>query len=296
VAAIEAWLEETRSWAEARLETCLAGLDPGPPGLDEALRYALLAGGKRLRPALVRMVCAQFGGSDEQAGPAAAAIEMVHTYSLVHDDLPCMDDDDLRRGRPTCHKVYGEAVAVLVGDALLTAAFECLGALDDARCGESIRILARAAGAAGMVGGQALDLAGSGDGIDLQGVRRIHRMKTAALIAAACELGVIAALGQIESTDSRRVAMRGYGEALGLLFQAVDDVLDVTADAAVLGKTPGKDAEADKPTLVAALGLDGARSACDELAQRARDCAREAGCREGDLALDLVERILKRDR
>jgi geranylgeranyl pyrophosphate synthase len=296
VAAIEAWLVETRGWAENQLKEALAGLDPGPAGFDEALRYSLFAGGKRLRPGLVRLVCAQFGGDDVQAAPAAAAIEMVHTYSLVHDDLPCMDDDDLRRGRPTCHKVYGEAVAVLVGDALLTAAFECLGQMGGERGAEATRVLARAAGAHGMVGGQALDLAGSGQTIDVDGVRQIHQMKTAALISAACELGVIAALGNVDREDPRRLAMRGYGEALGLLFQAVDDVLDVTADAAVLGKTPGKDAEADKPTLVAALGLDGARAACEELAERARGCAREAGCQAGDLPLELVERVLERDR
>jgi geranylgeranyl pyrophosphate synthase len=285
------WLDETRAWAEAQLEAALTGVEQGPARHLEAMRYALFGTGKRLRPALVRLVCEHLGGTDEQAGPAAAAVEMIHTYSLVHDDLPCMDDDDLRRGRPTCHKVYGDAEAVLVGDSLQALAFEWLALRGGPRAAEQVAVLAAGSGPAGMVGGQSLDLAGNGvPDIGVDEVRQIHRLKTAALVSAAVDLGALAA----GAGESERVSMRGYGRALGLCFQAVDDVLDVTGDSVSLGKTPGKDAAGGKATLVATLGLEGARAEAQRQAHAARECAAQAGCAEGSLALALVDHFLAR--
>ena len=289
-ARIDAWLEETRGWVEGELERLLRERREVPGGLAEALRYALLGGGKRLRPALVRAACAELGGRDADALPAAAAVELVHTYSLVHDDLPCMDDDDLRRGRATCHRVFGEARAVLVGDALQALAFEVLAAAESGDRAEMVRTLARASGAEGMVGGQALDLEAEREAPDTERVRGIHERKTAALIAASLELGALAA----RSTPERRQAMCSFGQVLGLCFQAVDDLLDVTGDAQALGKTPGKDERAQKATLVAVLGLQGARREAQRLAAEARQAAIQAGCTGGGLALELVDRVLER--
>jgi geranylgeranyl pyrophosphate synthase len=258
-ASLDAWLAASATWVEAGLEAELASRAAvWPAALAEAARYALLGGGKRLRPALARLACAACGGDDADALPSAVALEMVHTYSLVHDDLPCMDDDDLRRGRPTCHVVYGEALAVLVGDALQTAAFEVLAEGADAR---AVAVLARAAGGAGMVGGQVLDMTLEAGAASAAAVRDVHARKTAALLAAAAELGARAA----GANDARARAFAAFGLGLGRLFQAVDDLLDVTGDAATLGKTPGKDARARKATLVAALGLDGARGEVERL-------------------------------
>jgi geranylgeranyl pyrophosphate synthase len=289
VSGLEGWLEETRAWTERLLERELAR-DDIPLPLHEAMRYALLGPGKRLRPTLVRMVCQHFRGSDTQAELPAIAVEMLHTYSLVHDDLPCMDDDDLRRGRPTCHKVYGEALAVLVGDALLTEAFAVLArAPDGAR---QAAALARSAGAAGMVGGQALDLDPTSAAGGSELVERIHRRKTAALLGAAAEMGALAAA----APEDRLGIARSFGTALGLTFQATDDILDVTGTSERLGKTPGKDARAAKPTLVAALGLEGARARARELAGAARAAAQGLGARPGDLLHELVDLVLDRER
>jgi geranylgeranyl pyrophosphate synthase len=288
---LETWLARTRAWIEAELERWLA--DPGdgtPEGLLAAMRYAVLGGGKRLRPALVRLCCEALGGSDAECAPAAAAIELIHAYSLVHDDLPCMDDDDLRRGRPTCHKVFGEAMAVLAADALQAKAFEVLASADDRRAREGTRALARAAGAAGMVGGQALDMTLLADAPDPGGVRDMHARKTGALFACAAELGAIAAGAEGE----RRRAARRIGAALGSLFQAVDDVLDVVGDARTLGKTPGKDARSGKATLVAALGLEGAQSEVRTRAAESEAAARALGLAEGHLAYLWIERLATR--
>lgn len=297
--AIDVWLQEARRWSDAALEAsltrCFADREQGlfvPARLEEAMRYAILGGGKRLRPALVRLFAEELGGSAEAATAPAVAIELVHTYSLVHDDLPAMDDDDLRRGRPTCHVVYGEALGILVGDALQTLAFEELARLGP-RGAELVLVLARAAGSRGMVGGQVLDLLptsrpGSPGGPD--GIRAVHRAKTAALFGAAAEMGALVA-----AADAGAVAgARRFGLALGLAFQAVDDVLDVTGDAATLGKTPGKDAALERDTLVAALGLEGARREAAERAQEARAALLELGLAEGSLAFHLVEHLLQR--
>ncbi len=285
-----AWLAQTRAWADAALERYVPADDPEwPRPLTEAMRYALFGGGKRLRPALVRLCCAWLGGQDGAAAAPAAAVELVHTYSLVHDDLPCMDDDDLRRGRATCHVVYGEALAVLAGDALLTRAFELLAEAGPA-AGAMVAALARGSGPAGMVGGQVLDLEAEGSRATRAIVDRVHRTKTAALIEAACELGALAAGARGTDLD----AVRAYGLALGLGFQAVDDVLDVTGDAATLGKTPGKDERHDRANLARVIGLDAAREAARELAERARRAAADLGSGPDDLPVLLVDHLLAR--
>jgi len=289
--ALVAWLEESRRWSDASLARWLDDAEDWPARLHEAVSYALLAGGKRLRPALVRLFCEANGGTLEQAEPAARALEMIHTYSLVHDDLPCMDDDDLRRGRPTCHKVFGEALAVLAGDALLTEALALLAEAPQ-RSADQVRVLARAAGAVGMVGGQVLDMTLVGSSASPDEVRAVHRAKTASLIAAACELGALAA----GACESARSGARRYGEALGLAFQAIDDVLDVVGDADTLGKTPGKDEALDRATAVASLGLEGARREAGERAGEARQAAGELGFGPGEIALQLVDSILGRRR
>ncbi len=289
-AELTAWLAAARRDCEAELEAWLAGREDWPDSLREACAYALMGGGKRLRPALVRLFCEAEGGTTHAAVAPALALELVHTYSLVHDDLPCMDDDDLRRGRPTCHKVYGEALAVLVGDTLLTEAF---GLVSGAPAGaaELCAVLARAAGAAGMVGGQVLDLTLAGSGASAEQVREVHRRKTAALLGAACELGAVAA----GAPPERRAGARDYGLALGLAFQAVDDVLDVVGDAGTLGKTPGKDEALDRATTVVVLGLEGARAEARRRTEEARGAARALGYGPDSLPSRLIDRLLERE-
>ena len=289
-AQLAAWLEAARRDCEAELEAWLADREDWPDSLREACTYALMGGGKRLRPALVRLFCEAEGGTAQAAVAPALALELVHTYSLVHDDLPCMDDDDLRRGRPTCHKVYGEAMAVLVGDTLLTEAF---GLVSGASAGaaELCSVLARAAGAAGMVGGQVLDLTLAGSGASAEQVREVHRRKTAALLEAACELGAVAA----GAPPERRVGARDYGVALGLAFQAVDDVLDVVGDAGTLGKTPGKDEALDRASTVVVLGLEGARAEALRRTEEARGAARALGFDSDSLPGRLIDLLLERE-
>jgi farnesyl diphosphate synthase len=285
------WLAEAARWADAELERRVPPQGTEPARLHAAMRHVLEAGGKRLRPALVRLVCTELGGELADAAAPAVAVELVHSYSLVHDDLPCMDDDDLRRGKPTVHVAYDEATAVLAGDALLTLAFEVLGGARHA--GDSVRVLARAAGSRGMVGGQVLDLFPTGDeGGALAAVTELHARKTGDLIGAAAELGAVAAGASADA----RAAARAYGSALGLCFQAVDDLLDVTGDAGTLGKTPGKDAALERSTLVAAVGLEAARVRAAALADDAREAARALGWGPGALGVRLVERILDRSR
>jgi geranylgeranyl diphosphate synthase type II len=243
-----------------------------PARLLEAIEYSLLAGGKRLRPALVLesfTACCQ-AGPERSGGPdssesksaltAAAAIELIHTFSLVHDDLPAMDDDDLRRGRPTNHKVFGEALAILAGDAMVTMAFELLARDADARVAPRlIEELARAAGPAGMIGGQALDIAAQNQSLTLDDLQNIHRMKTGALLTASCRMGAIAA----GASDAQLNALTAYGQHIGLAFQIVDDLLDVTSTPEQLGKRTNKDATRGKNTYPALLGTDHARAAAD---------------------------------
>lgn len=244
-----------------------------PPGrearLTESMRYSSLGGGKRLRPFLVLESAGLFGVARSNALRVAAAIEMVHSYSLVHDDLPAMDDSDLRRGQPTTHKQYDEATAVLAGDALLTRAFEVLSEPethgDPSVCMELVRELARAAGAAGMCGGQMLDLMAEHEALDIGDITRLQRLKTGELIAFSCLAGAI--LGK--ASHSARHALTAYAHDLGLAFQIADDLLDMEGDAATVGKDVGKDSDAGKATFVSILGLVRARDQARMLADQA---------------------------
>lgn len=262
---LQTYLTEQQPQVEAWLEAGLSDWrERVPSRLTEAVRYSLLAGGKRLRPLLCLAFARAVAPGNEVKGlPAVvAALEYVHTYSLIHDDLPAMDDDDLRRGRPTNHKVYGEAMAILAGDALLTEAFALLGPLPEG--GRLCVELAQASGAAGMVGGQVMDIAEDRPA-ELAYLTRLHRLKTGALIRAACRMGVMVAGGSAEALDR---ATR-YGEAVGLAFQVADDLLDVTADAQTLGKPAQADAAAGRFTFPAVLGLDGSRRLAAEQMEEA---------------------------
>lgn len=256
---------------EAALEQVMASKDQPERRLFESMRYAALGGGKRLRPFLVLQSAGLFSVARKSAVRTAAAVELVHCYSLVHDDLPAMDDDDLRRGKPTVHKAFDEATAILAGDALLTLAFEVLAHPDahsnpDVRCA-LVAELARAAGAHGMVAGQMIDLSAVGRDMDIGEITRLQRLKTGALIGFACEAGAI--LGQ--AAASQHEALRGYSHDLGLAFQIADDLLDVEGTEAEVGKAVGKDADQGKATFVSILGPERARGQAAILVQQAVD-------------------------
>lgn len=264
----EARLIAAASRVEARLAAVLGGgsplLDGTPDRLRAAMRHGVLNGGKRLRPFLVIETARLFGGDAEAALGVAAALECVHSYSLVHDDLPAMDDDDLRRGQPTVHKAYDEATAILAGDALLTLAFGLVAAADAILPAARLALVAalsRAAGAAGMAGGQALDLAAEHETLTEGEIARMQAMKTGALIAFACEAGPILAA----ASTPDRARLRRYGETVGLAFQLADDLLDETAEASALGKAAGKDRARGKKTLPALRGHDWTRTKLDAL-------------------------------
>ena len=236
----------------------------------DAMRYSLDGGGKRIRPVLLLESCRLCGGDVADALDFACALEMIHTYSLVHDDLPCMDDDDMRRGKPACHIAFGEATAVLAGDALLTQAFAAAANSEaakktPARALEAIALLSKCAGAEGMIGGQVVDLQSEGKTIALSRPQTMDSLKTGALMRAACEIGAVLA----GADNEKRAALVRYAEALGQAFQIVDDILDVTSDVQTLGKPIGSDAEMQKSTYVSLLGLDRAKAA-------ARDCTAAA--------------------
>ena len=282
----------------AEVEAALASALPLPPGcpevLDRAMRYSVTAGGKRLRPILCLAAADAVGGARSAAMPAACAIELIHTYSLIHDDLPAMDDDTMRRGRPTLHVVAGEGMAILAGDGLLTEAFALLARLpaaaDSTTLARTLRVIgviARAAGATGMVGGQALDL--SSADIDGDALRRMHSQKTGALIRAAAVAGAI--MGGAEDPVVERVDAAAAD--FGLAFQIVDDVLDVEGQGAELGKTPGKDAAAGKPTYPALYGIEGARAMAADCLQRAHQALDAAGLAESRL-MDIGRWIVDR--
>ncbi len=251
------FLQAKAQRTEAALATYVEAWEGVPPSLLEAVRYSLFAGGKRLRPALALGAAEVVSGDDTVALPVACALEMIHTYSLIHDDLPAMDDDDLRRGKPTCHKVYGEATAILAGDALLTMAFD---AAAETGSTEIIQAIARAAGAGGMVGGQQMDLEGEGKQLDLAALQSIHRAKTGALIQVSLRCGAMAADATLAQVD----ALADYGRHLGLAFQITDDILDVVGAEAVIGKPVGSDESRDKSTYPALLGLDESRRLAGE--------------------------------
>jgi len=263
--------------------------------LLDSERYSLFAGGKRIRPALVLAFCRMFGGEDEAALPFACAVEMIHTYSLIHDDLPCMDDDDLRRGKPTNHKVYGEAIALLAGDGLFIDAVALIAqseALPKEMRLSAISVLAEAAGSTGMVGGQLIDLESEGKDIPLEQLQLLHARKTGALFRASLFLGAIAA-GCDEQKDAAVFdALRTYAANVGLAFQVLDDILDVTADPTLLGKTKGKDEAEEKNSFLKYYSIDEAQNLANDLTCRAVDavCAIEGSERICALAKYLQNR------
>lgn len=259
------WQQSRRQQVEHVLDKQLtADMEPRANRLLAAMRYATLGGGKRLRALLVYATGEAFNGQPEQLDPAAAAVEFMHAYSLVHDDMPAMDNDDLRRGRPTCHKAYDEATAMLTGDALQTEAFACCcdSALSDTQQARLVKVLAHSAGVNGMAGGQAIDLEAVGQLLDVAALQQMHQLKTGALIQASVQMGAIAA----NQTDPVVLqALDDYARAIGLAFQVQDDVLDVTTDTVTLGKTQGADMALDKPTYPSLLGLDEARRKAADL-------------------------------
>lgn len=265
-----------------------------PAGLGEAMRYAVLDGGKRLRPLLVLAAAQSVQGLPEAALRAACAVELIHAYSLVHDDMPCMDNDILRRGKPTVHVQFGEARALLAGDALQALSFELLTPSEQqvpaSMQAKLCRILALAAGGQGMAGGQAIDLASVGVALDEAALRHMHSLKTGALLEASVSLG--AACGVVAAPVHDALAR--YAKALGLAFQVVDDVLDVVADATTLGKTPGKDAANDKPTYVSLMGLDAARQHAQDLLEQALQALADSGLQDVRALTALAHMVVAR--
>ena len=261
------WLAERQRRVELVLDRALPPGDGEPARLSGAMRYAVLGGGKRVRPILAYAAAEITGADPDVVDAAAAAVELVHAYSLTHDDLPCMDDDTLRRGRPTCHVAFGEAMALLAGDALQALAFDVLARGRMADPARACALLAEAAGVHGMAGGQAIDLAAVGSALDLPEQQKMHRMKTGALIRAAVRLGAACGRG-LTAADS--AALDAYAHAAGLAFQVVDDVLDVEGSPDSIGKTAGKDAAQGKPTFVSLQGLAGAKQHAEDLRREAR--------------------------
>ena len=277
------------------VESALAAWVPGdaPAGLGEAMRYGVLDGGKRLRPLLVLAACESVRGQHEAALRAAVAVELIHAYSLMHDDMPCMDNDVLRRGKPTVHVQYGQAQAMLAGDAMQALAFEVLtpeSGVEPALQARLCALLARAAGHAGMAGGQAVDLASVGRALDEPALREMHRRKTGALLQASVLMG--GACGR--TTPAAWAALATYGDAIGLAFQVVDDILDVTQDSAVLGKTAGKDQHANKPTYVSVLGLDRARAEARRLKDEALTALAGGDLADAKRLVQLAEMLVER--
>lgn len=263
-----AWQRAVQAQMEQTLKNFLPALEQEPKMLHEAMHYAVLDGGKRVRPLLVYAAGELFDANADAMARAAAAVEMIHAYSLVHDDMPCMDDDDLRRGKATVHKKYDEATALLVGDALQAQAFLVLaeGTLEASRKVAMLSRLAQAAGSHGMCGGQAIDCAAVGQALTLQELEHMHNLKTGALLEAAVMLGAWAGKTLLAAES---LALHAYSQAIGLAFQVVDDILDTTADSATLGKTAGKDAAHNKPTYVSLLGLDASLALAEKLRQDA---------------------------
>jgi geranylgeranyl diphosphate synthase, type II len=289
-------LDSLRAAVEQALVSALPEETAWPATIHRAVRYSLAAGGKRIRPVLVLAAGEAVGGAREELMPLACAAELIHTYSLIHDDLPAMDDDDLRRGKPTSHKVFGEAIAILAGDALLTRAFELLADVpeswDDKRLRRRQRataILARACGTTGLIGGQVMDLESEGRAIGASELERLHRAKTGALLSACVQGGAI--LAGASEPDLERLTR--YAAAIGLAFQVVDDVLDATGTAASLGKTPGKDQAAHKSTYVSVHGLERARAMAQALQEQALAAVAPLGA-HGALLAAIARRIVDR--
>lgn len=288
-------------WSAVRLQRVEHALGEwvaadAPAGLGDAMRYAVLDGGKRLRPLLVMAASEAVDGNAEAALRAACAVELIHAYSLVHDDMPCMDNDILRRGKPTVHVKFGQAQALLAGDALQALAFELLAPEGDAIPpgvqAALCRMLAKAAGYEGMAGGQAIDLASVGLSLTEDQLRRMHRLKTGALLQASVTMGCACGTADVQA----RAALADYGAALGLAFQVVDDILDVTADSATLGKTAGKDAAQDKPTYVSLLGLERSRAHAQELLAQAHAALDRSGLPDTGALRAIAEMVVNRDK
>jgi len=302
---LRGWSGAALGRIEPALERWLAeGAAPALDSLDAPMRYAVLDGGKRLRPLLALAARAAVAGHDGagSAGDydtaalrAGCAVELIHAYSLVHDDMPCMDNDVLRRGKPTVHVRFGEAAALLAGDALQALAFEWItpadGSVPPAVQAVLCARLARAAGRGGMAGGQAIDLASVGLALDEPALRHMHSLKTGALLQASVAMGAACGAAPADAL----AALERYGAALGLAFQVVDDILDVTADSATLGKTAGKDAAADKPTYVSLLGLEGARARASQLYETALSALRDSGLADTAALAALAGLVMHRD-
>ena len=296
--AFETWMRQEQAAVEAALQAWVPA--DAPAGLGVAMRYGVLDGGKRLRPMLVMAACRATGGQRAAAMRAAVAVELIHAYSLIHDDMPCMDNDVLRRGKPTVHVQFGEAQAMLAGDAMHTLAFEVLTAPPDDESGFDIApalqarlcaLLSRASGHAGMAGGQAIDLASVGRPLAEAELRDMHRRKTGALLLGSVQMG--AACGQAGSAAWQ--ALSEYGSALGIAFQVVDDILDVTQESHTLGKTAGKDQDNNKPTYVTVLGLDAARRHALELRDQAHAALARSGLGDVAALAHLADRVVERE-
>jgi farnesyl diphosphate synthase len=291
--------QEAAAWRtrhQAAVEEALSGWvrADAPAGLGEVMRYAVLGGGKRLRPLLVLAVSQALAGHPAAAMRAACATELIHAYSLVHDDMPCMDNDVLRRGKPTVHVQFGQAPALLAGDALQALAFELLVPEGDEvpahMAARLCRLLALAAGAEGMAGGQAVDLASVGQSLSLPALEAMHRRKTGALLRASVLMGAATAKPDEQVWSQLDV----YGTALGLAFQVVDDILDVTADSGTLGKTAGKDAACNKPTFVSLMGLDQAQAYAGQVLEKAHTALDLSGIAKRDILHDLADWVGRR--
>jgi geranylgeranyl diphosphate synthase type II len=292
-AELKAYLAGRAALVDAALDGFLPKPDIRPATIHQAMRYAVFAGGKRLRPVLCLAAAEACGGEVEAALPAACAVELMHTYSLVHDDLPAMDDDDLRRGRPTCHKVYGEGMAVLCGDALLTEAFAVLARTQPSSSypvAAFISELAETGGSRKLIGGQVMDLEGEGKSLDKSGLVQIHEAKTAALLMTSLRLGAMSA----NATTAQLDAVTQFGYCLGLAFQIIDDILDVTQTTEVLGKTAGKDADVAKSTYPAVLGLEESRREAARMTRKAM-AALEPLQNQASLLRDIAGWLLERE-
>lgn len=273
---LKPWLIDRRKLVDKALKTFLPRKNTKPQTIHEAMHYSVFAGGKRLRPILCTAAAEACGVSFSDVQYIACALEVLHTYSLVHDDLPCMDDDDLRRGHPTNHKVFGEGIAVLAGDALLTEAFVLISQAEESRRykrGDYVRELAYAASSKQLIGGQVLDLEGESKALNKQQLVAIHKAKTAALVTASISLGAMAANASPKTIES----LREFGMYLGLAFQVVDDILDVTQSTQVLGKTAGKDEQVEKTTYPSVIGLEASKREARKLTKKALDALQPLG-------------------
>jgi geranylgeranyl diphosphate synthase type II len=287
------FLKTSAARVDSALNTWLPSAKTKPATLHQAIRYSVFAGGKRLRPILTLAASEVCGGSPDAALPAACAVECIHTYSLIHDDLPCMDDDDLRRGRPTSHKVFGEGIAVLAGDALNTLAFEILAQAPGTpryTAAALVAELAHASGSRWLIAGQILDLEHEGKPITPATLQFIHQAKTSALLSCAIRLGAMSA----NASPAKLEALTLFGQSLGLAFQVIDDILDVTQSTEKLGKTAGKDQSVSKATYPALFGLEKSRAIAGRLTQKAQQSLRPFG-KKADLLRALADSMLARD-